>query len=730
METKPATKWRPENAQTLLWCCFCDARFESPALLSRHLDRYKVNWKLYWQLFYSSRDGKACILCNILHADRKSLECHFKMVHCITGSCAEREPEVQLARVLQLIAAEPSEESLPKPPLEESTVGDTCPGQLCPPQRESEEDPLPQAVRADNIDDIDVLFEINHANAAECATSNVTTPESLHLALPSTSSETEQSPRSRDDVQVLPINIGKLTSPRETSRNADGHAELAILDGLKSARAMSSPTFAVLQSDDEVQELESDVIDLLSPSKSKEEGEVVNFVAQTGSESCDNPEVIKIEDDDSVILVGSSQCTGSVDPTPSVDLPPTASFSAESRSARPTAVVNPFGAHGGRHSTSADRCERNTSEMLLSDGCERDIPEILPSAFLPISGPSQATTSQRSEQSNPVPTTFAPLGADLIAVVQDDADSDTDSVISTLAPSPTDPLRECRTPPHDLDDVERELGEDWQKRAACTVSRDLPDLSRLTPSKIAAFMNKDVFSAKHQSDIEKHLEEKARTEVPQLSKRSPKACSDTSSNEWEADSEGSRMSPGDTASGVRKDSMRSEQLAYDLNNGSAMKPSLNSEDEDESLPLGFSIVSVESLLPDPLVSDQVEGRGGPRLHASVSKNPRQSCEGTDKSPVTRTRRKRSLSNAPDGDAETPALSAIRQIDEEHGLSPTGMKKSRTDRHNPGEMQLTSSGYKEVFKEPMGYVRHYTRLVYLFPLFFIVSKSISYNIKCF
>ena len=120
MESTTETKWKPEKAQTLLWCCFCDARFETPAALSTHLDRYNVNWKLYWQLFYSRRNGKACVLCNILHADRKSLECHFKMVHCITEPCAKHELEMKREPEVITIEAGPSEENREGVPSEES----------------------------------------------------------------------------------------------------------------------------------------------------------------------------------------------------------------------------------------------------------------------------------------------------------------------------------------------------------------------------------------------------------------------------------------------------------------------------------------------------------------------------------------------------------------------------------------------------------------------------------
>ena len=571
--------------------------------------------------------------------------------------------------------------------LGEPTASGGCSGHLCPPQSESEQEyPVPQVVRSENIDDIDVLFEINHAETVECESSTGTTPESLHLALPSTSSETEQSPQSRDDVQVIPNNVEKLTSPCRTPSNVVGNAGLVIPDGVESVpMAISSTNFTVLQPGDKVEELESNVLELMSPTKSpsKEEREVGIPEAQAGSEGCEIPEVIKIEDDDTADSVESSRRSGVV--PPSHDLPPSASFPTETRLARPTAVVNPFGAH-------------EESCSISTDACERNIPEMPPSTFLPIPGSSQSTASQRSEQDSPITAASASLGGDLIAVIQDNGDSDTDSDVATPGLSSADPLRECRTPPHALGDVEMELGENWQNRATSAVSHELPDLSRLTPSKIAAFMNKDVFSAKHQSDIQKQLEEKAKSGRPLPISKEPARAS---SNEWEADSEGSRMS-----SEMRQNSMSPKPHSDDsehpfVNSRSATQPSLSSE-EDESLPFGFNIVSVESLLPNPPVPDQVENSKDVRQSARVRKNAKQPCEEAGKRPEDMTR-KRTLSNNAGGDAEAATSSTTKQT-EEHEHSPTRRKRTKSDGHLPGQAQTTSTGSNEVFKEPFGLVQ--------------------------
>ena len=689
MDPIPEAKFKPKHGQTLLWCCFCDARFERPALLSAHLDRYNVNWKLYWQLFYSRGDGKACVLCNILHADRKSLECHFKMVHCITEPCAKSEPK----REPDLITIEdgPSEEGPSEAQSKEIVVDDASPYQPSLSQLGSEqENPIPQTVGPENIDDIDVLFEINHAATPECKTSSITTPESVHLALTPTSSEMEEL-MSGGDVRSLPNSPEKLLSMHKPSMSkAAGGADVFTSDDLQSARALSSSTaFPVLQPSDKVEELESNGFDLLLPCNPKEGGKDAPSAGPVDSKSSEQPDVVKIESDEDVIPVESSRDSG----ISAADLHHAVSFPAEGRHMRPTAVVNPLGGRG-------ERCSDVTTER------ESDATELPSSVDRSISGPSRTAAGRRPQQNSAAAPS---LGSDLIAVVR--GDSDTHPRVATTAvpwfgPEGDRPVPECRTPPHVLGDVERELGENWPSRLASSSSRDMPDLSRLTPSKIAAFMNKEVFSAKQQSDIERHIEENALAVSSPVSKDIPATvCSDESSNEWEADSEGSPVSLEDSAS-VCKDSRSSGPHAVDTSHGSSSGESSTvrslSSSEGGSMPFDFNIVSVESLPSNPSGCEQSrEEPRAARNTAKVHRSKKHLLESRDKrsSRDTKTRCKRMLGKTQHFEADIPMSSSMDKKEDQRQLPPK--KKSKTDGKSLGKMQLTSSGAQGVFKQPIG-----------------------------
>ena len=659
MESTSGTKWKSTCPQTLVWCCFCDKRFENPDLLSRHLDKYKVNWKLYWQLFYSSRNGSACVLCNILHDDRQSLECHFKMVHCIIGPCVKREPEV-----ITLEDGPPEEGS--RTVSSEETAAARLPDQprdLEPNSRGESE----QLVIRESVDDIDVLFEISCPDKAGCEARSISTPEPIHRALPCTSSEAELSPITGDLDQVH-NNTATVASSCETTGSQANDSPGFPPTGEKPAQVITPhPAFAVLHSDDEVEEIEEGNSDLLSSSNF---GENVEMVTETGGgikNGC-KAEAIKIEDDDNATIpsfIGFDRCELQ---NPSIGLPQTSALPTESEHTRPTAIVNPFDAHEERCLTPEDVPEQNGSS----------------SSPVPPMQSSRRITGQRYASSSPAPLTSSSLGCDLIAVVTEDANDDSDDEVP--APPPVDredPLRVCATPPHVPGDNAMTQSGYLPNESGGPARNDLPDLGRLTPSKIAAYMNKCIFSARHQSEIEKQLEKKASSETRSPSKETIETASDASMHQWESDSEG-QMSVGYTT-------LKEQTVSVD-----------SKEDREPPSPR-LTIISVESLLPNSHDADQGRekyevAKGCARSQKGTRQSHKSHIETGGKYSVNTRTRKRTLSKNPESDAATPATSSLSIMEkEEHSDT---RKKYRCDSAGSGDMQPLHSGTKEVFKQPM------------------------------
>ncbi|XP_037088300.1 uncharacterized protein LOC119108864 [Pollicipes pollicipes] len=697
MEQKRSVPWRPKCPQILLWCCFCNERFKEPSELDRHLDRYKVNWKLYWQLYYSGQKGLSCHLCDILHADRKSLQCHFKMVHCISG---------QLCAVRGHVSLEPARHEGDQKVYSHTLKPFAGPAEMLRgPLKTTHAHTDPRKNRgvpdSTNMDEVDVLFEINRTDSPSAELSNDVRSSASNVLPGATVPCAEPLSGSDDDVQVLEEVEGSCSSSQGSGCASNDEPAVILADGSDLSRLIApSSAITVLGSDDEVEELESHEVAMASPSGEIMEGYEGGVV---GAQVEDSHGHDASATHASTTRPTARSCrrdmhTNIFSITPSVR-PPT-----EGGHDRPTAIVNPFGSQ-------EEGCLRSTP-----NDARTQIETALRSDMVQL--PSYATAADDSCMSLPETRRREfHVEANVSSVVssQDPLDGCGDCPADALVnvkPSSEDCGPDGLVPEEGVSGeqiVRRRL-----KEPSVRFRQPLPDLSRLTPSKIAAFMNRDVLPMSCQPDFESHFEGKPLHNVlhgtidvdshDRLHSRGDSYDSDVdielgnTTEGHHVESEGRSRSHSPESHGDPIERLPGERKWV-------LSPRGSSTEDEDSLPCGLSIVSVETLLAKKLENDEPEPEP---LATRLGSDTRKRAHSSSGMP----RRCRSSTRLAKGTEEDPNLPgrdsyAVRQRaarpEEEHDaeLSPAKKRQVSSQLDYPstrtGDQEVGSLG---VFKQPI------------------------------